>query len=345
MCCVPNHLFRLLTDNDEDMPERGRGQTGGCAEVRGRGQRGRGGCGRGRGRGGCGRAACSMTQGDTSSSQAAGDTESSEEAWREQDAAPQHFDFEGDPGVKVSSADWTSPYIIFRLFFTASLIDMIVLETNRYATEMLPQTKTVWKTDVGADEIMCFLALIILMGNVRKPTMKSYWTTDAMRATPLFGTIMSRNRFLAINKFLHFVDNSAVENDDRLRKIRPVIEHLHGIFQTAFMPRQYVAVDESLLLWKGRLGWKQYIPKKRSRFGIKTYELCDSITGYLWNFLVYTGKTAVSAVSDLSSSSQIVIDLMAGLLNKGYCVITDNFYTSCAFPVFDKSKKLMDLGP
>jgi len=33
---------------------------------------------------------------------------------------------------------------------------MIVLETNRYATEMLPRTKTMWKTDIGADEIVFF---------------------------------------------------------------------------------------------------------------------------------------------------------------------------------------------
>ena len=68
-------------------------------------------------------------------------------------------------------------------FFTASLIDMIVLETNHYATEMLPKAKTVW-FDVTADDIMCFLALFILMGNVQKPKMQSYWTTDAMNATP-----------------------------------------------------------------------------------------------------------------------------------------------------------------
>ena len=95
---------------------------------------------------------------------------------------------------------------------------------------------------------LCFLALIILMGNVRKPTMKSYCTTNAMHATPSFGTIMSRNRFFVIDKFLHFAHNSAVENGDRLGKIRPVIEDLRGIFQSAFIPRQYVAVDESLLL-------------------------------------------------------------------------------------------------
>lgn len=88
-----------------------------------------------------------------------------------------------------------------------------------------------------------------------------------------------------------------------------------------------MSVDESLLLWKGRLGWKQYIPKKRSRFGIKTYELCDSATGYLWNFMVYTGTTETASDFELCSSARIVIDLLKDLLGNGYCVITDNFYT------------------
>ena len=47
----------------------------------------------------------------------------------------------------------------------------------------------------------------------------------------------------------------------------------------------------------------------------------------LKNFVVYTGKTAASTVSDMSSSSQVVLDLMSGLLDKDYCVNTDNFYT------------------
>ena len=47
----------------------------------------------------------------------------------------------------------------------------------------------------------------------------------------------------------------------------------------------------------------------------------------LVEFVVYTGTTDASIVSDMSSSSQVVLDLMSGLLDKGYCVITDNLYT------------------
>jgi len=203
---------------------------------------------------------------------------------------------------------------------------MIVQETNRYADEVKHLTKTVW-TPVSEDDVMCFLAITLLMGIVRKPTLSSYWSTDALTATPHFGILMSRNRFLAISQFLHFANNSLNPGTDKLFKIRAVVQHLQEKFRTSFIPDRFVSIDESLLLWKGRLGWKQYIPKKRSRFGIKTFELCDSKTGYLWNFIVYTGKSAVETVSDMLSSSRVVLDLMADLLGKGYCVVTDNYYT------------------
>jgi len=180
---------------------------------------------------------------------------SSDVNWSEQDATPQQFDFQGDSGVKATVADWTDPYSIFCVFFTTSLIQMIVQETNRYADEMLPHTKTVWAPVSADDIIMCFLALLLMMGNVRKPTLKSYWSTDAMSSTPFFSMILPRNRFLAINKFLHFVNNSIVDPvSDRLRKIRPVVDHMRDVFSRSVLPSRYVSIvsiDESLLLWKG----------------------------------------------------------------------------------------------
>ncbi|EFN71302.1 PiggyBac transposable element-derived protein 4, partial [Camponotus floridanus] len=42
-----------------------------------------------------------------------------------------------------------------------------------------------------------------------------------------------------------------------------------------------ICIDESLLLWKERLSWKQYILSKRNRFGIKFFALCKNKTGYI----------------------------------------------------------------
>jgi hypothetical protein len=38
---------------------------------------------------------------------------------------------------------------------------------------------------------------------------------------------------------------------------------------------------------------RQYIPLKASKFGIKSQELCESSSGYLWSFTVFMGKTIV----------------------------------------------------
>lgn len=56
---------------------------------------------------------------------------------------------------------------------------------------------------------------------------------------------------------------------------------------------QQVTIDEGFLLNKGRLGWIQYIPLKRARFGIKTYLLCEFKNGYIYNSITYICKTTL----------------------------------------------------
>jgi hypothetical protein len=101
-----------------------------------------------------------------------------------------------------------------------------------------------------------------------------------------------------------------------------------------------------MTLWKGRLSFRQYLPLKASKFGIKTYELCDSITGYLWSFLVYTGKdTDIDSpliTADTSKTSAIVLKLVEPLVNQGRTVWMDNFYNCPYLARLLKSKHKTD---
>jgi hypothetical protein len=63
-------------------------------------------------------------------------------------------------------------------------------------------------------------------------------------------------------------------------------------FMSANMPECDVS-DEWLMVWKGSLSWKVYIPSKSARFGIKTFELCEDKSGYIWNFVIYIGQDTV----------------------------------------------------
>jgi len=91
---------------------------------------------------------------------------------------------------------------------------------------------------------------------------------------------MSRNRFELLRKFFHLNDNMNQPDRrdparDRLLKPRPLIDHLFEYFQTVYTPGPSVAVDETLLLHKGRLYLRQYLPFKRARFGIKMLRLSE----------------------------------------------------------------------
>ena len=69
----------------------------------------------------------------------------------------------------------------------------------------------------------------------------------------------------------HFADNDGggSSDQDRLWKVCPVLTPLMSKFVSAFKPYKYLCIDE--VLWKGRLFFKQYIPSKRNRFGLKLY--------------------------------------------------------------------------
>ena len=76
---------------------------------------------------------------------------------------------------------------------------------------------------------------------------------------------------------------------DKLFKLRPLLDHLFEKFQEVYVPACNVSIDESLLLWKGRPSFKQYIPLKRARFGVKSFMLCED-SGYTFSFKIYTGR-------------------------------------------------------
>jgi hypothetical protein len=54
------------------------------------------------------------------------------------------------------------------------------------------------------------LGLIMLMGIMQKPTLKSYFSCDAFTEIPILPQTMTQGRFDLIKKILYFVDNNTV---------------------------------------------------------------------------------------------------------------------------------------
>ncbi|RLU25290.1 hypothetical protein DMN91_003383 [Ooceraea biroi] len=181
-------------------------------------------------------------------------------------------------------------------------------------------------------EMYYFFAIRLLMSRVKKLHYSEYWTKDKFLRTDIFGRIMSRDRYVFLLRILYFSEITTA-NSDRLVKIREFCSKLRLSFQNYFSPFRNLCIDESLLLYKGRLSFKQYIPSKRNRFGIKSFILCDCKSGYVLNFIVYAGSDSeVTKINEksLGKSGEIVISLLESYLGKGHTLFVDNWYSSPA---------------
>ena len=164
-----------------------------------------------------------------------------------------------------------------------------------------------------------------------KPEYSSYFTSNKLFATPGMKNLLSYNRFVNIDRFLHFVDNVELgDNYPKCAKIQPVWDYLNSRYQMLYTPKRYISIDESLLLWKGRLSWKQSILTKRARFGFKMYSINESDTGYLYRSFLYTGKEFTDQLKGNYHyvATKIVMELMENLLDQGRTLFVDNWYTS-----------------
>src|SRR6218665_3531496 len=124
--------------------------------------------------------------------------------------------FHGNAGIKVDTTDFEL-VDFFRLFIDDDLLNCFVIETNRYAEqwksnnagELAKKKCRVHKwVPVTKDDVLKFLGLTLLMGLIRKPCIELYWSTDELFKTPVFGRIMSRDRYQEILRFFHIVDNT-----------------------------------------------------------------------------------------------------------------------------------------
>ena len=83
---------------------------------------------------------------------------------------------------------------------------------------------------------------------------------------------MSRNRFQLLLRLFHFVNNSA-ESDDRLYRIRQIMNHLNNVMKKNYVPDKSLCIDEPIMLWRGRLIFRQYIKNKKTQIWHKTIQI------------------------------------------------------------------------
>jgi hypothetical protein len=243
----------------------------------------------------------------------------------------------GAVGINTNAAPHvnkdSTPFYVFMLYF-AGIIRLLVEETNRYYHQYLDRLEDgpSPRPDVTDSEMFLFLAIIIQMGHDVRDTLKDYWSTAEQFATPFYSNTMKRDRFLHILRFLHFADNNTetdrnADSYDRLWKIRTIFDTLNDAYEKYYNPSEHLAIDEIIVKFKGRVVFRQYIPKKHKRFGIKIIKICDA-AGYTYDMKVYLGKDRTRADQDVTATHATVRGLCRRIEGVGHKLYMDNFFSS-----------------
>lgn len=258
--------------------------------------------------------------------------------WKSEDNVPQIKPFTAHPGINDLVLERLglnpTPLKFFEEVFDIEFWQMLTDETNRYAEQVInneygePKKIDEKWFAVTVDEMKAYIALSIIMTQVKKPSVQMNWSKRKIIYTPIYEQTMPYRRFLSITRFLHFSDNDCADKKDKMNKVRTIVNFFNEKFEELYTPTENLSIDESLMKSKARLGCIVFVRIKRARYGIKFYKLCESSSGYCLNFKIYTGQNSTADDEDMNVSETVVRDLSKLVINKGYTIFLDNWYSS-----------------
>ena len=191
-------------------------------------------------------------------------------SWKRDEGSKGAYTFSGpQPGpVKSVNVD-TKAVDLFLCFFTPEALDLVVDETNRFASQCrsvnLSAHSRPWR-DVTREELMAFFGMLFQL--------KLYWSTKHELIRQHIADVMPLVRFQQIMRFLHLNDTehqigAKQPGYDPLYKVRKLLDIVTNKFEIEYNLNESVSVDEAMIPFKGRLSnntWRTSRSSMASRF-------------------------------------------------------------------------------
>ncbi|XP_043259047.1 piggyBac transposable element-derived protein 4-like [Colletes gigas] len=170
--------------------------------------------------------------------------EREEEEWQsiqqsEIEESPIRHEHTRDAELLIGDVNCDDPFSLYQLFVTDSILQLMVDETNKYATQCgfsarRRKHEQCWEP-VTIREIKDFMGILLIMGIVQMPDIRLYWSKDSIYGNKRIKNTMNRDRFLAILKCLHFSDNTTSRTEDPLNKIRNIMSEIITTFKNILL--------------------------------------------------------------------------------------------------------------
>ena len=150
-----------------------------------------------------------------------------------------------------------------------------------------------------------------------------------------------------MKQFLHFIDNTALDVNDRQCKRRNLLTHQQKNFGKHFVPQQYLSYDEAFIEYLDRNSLKQHIIQKPIRFGYECFTL-NTPFGCLIAFAFCQGRKEnydVALAEEFAKNAAIFLHcfcfLPESLKDLAFHISMNNRFTSFQFIIFEAKKNWM----
>ena len=152
------------------------------------------------------------------------------------------------------------------------------------------------------------------MGLFQAPKIKHYWSKKHIYNYTFVRNHITRDRFQLLLKHVHFNDNEQVGQQNKLHKIQPLLDKLCENFRSVYTSGSVLVIDKSLIPFRGRVIFTQYIPGKSHKYVIILYKLCTP-SSYTCNLFVYSGN--MEKEHSFQHSESVALQFCKPLLKQG----------------------------
>lgn len=205
-----------------------------------------------------------------------------------------------------------SPLSLLRLFLTSELVESWVQLTNAAGGAAWQPTDSY--------ELLAFIGVHIYMGIDSLPARRMYWSGDTRHST--VAAVLSRDRFESITRYLTVSPpevGAAPRNPFSF--VRAFVAALNHSFPRHWNPGRHLALDESMVSFRGHSDIKQFVPGKPHPHGYKIWVLANE--NYMLQFQLYEGKAAAGP-----SIHEMVMQLTSLYRNNNHVLYIDTLFTS-----------------
>lgn len=169
-------------------------------------------------------------------------------------------------------------------------------------------------------ELLAFIGVHLFMGIDSLPERRMYWQADTRH--PTVAAVFSRDRFESITRYLRVSPPDAgAAPRNPFTFVRTFIAALNHSFPRHWNPGRHLALDESMVSFRGRSDIKQFVPGKPHPHGYKIWVLANE--NYMLQLQLYQGKAAPGP-----SIHDMVVQLTQLYRNTNHALYVDTLFTS-----------------